>query len=1182
MKRNTFCLRCHQKCRLVMEVVDGKIVSVEDASSRRVPPCIEACPIGTDVPRYVMLISEGRFEEALAVIRETNPLPAICGRVCHRPCELDCSRNALDEPVAIRSLKRAALEYSIKSDLPPQPVPRTHPETVAIVGSGPAGLTAANDLVTAGYGVTVYEAAAIAGGIPATTIPEFILPRAVVKADVDAIRALGVTFIVNTVVGRDVTLEELRQGHQAVIIATGCHHPLTLKIPGAELGEIYDALSFLATIKNNGGVRITGNVVVIGGGDAAMDAARAALRTGAKNVRLACLEGRNEMPARSWEVARAQQEGVLIHSGLAPQRFFGNGDRRVAGVEFQRVDYFEKNADGQIEWALAEDPESRIKISAHTVIVAIGQSSENPSLYKNLDLPITSRGTLAFDPISMSCIEPDIFACGDVVSGPATVTESMASGRRTAGSVMSYFAGTDIAQKGYISSERINIKRSPTNIISRHRVPCLEPSVALHSSDEVEQGYSRQQSRDEAARCLNCITCCPKALTIPDVMYHPDRLLYPLKRAAGRGEGKWTRISWEEALDTIATRIKKIQEKYGPAAVAVSCGSGQKHIGVQALSICKKMWPTPNTHWGRYTCDTPDDMNNAVTFGDLITYEFGPDYEHSMCMVFWGSNPNVGTPAQTRDIFRAIHNGAKVMVIDPRPTPMARRADLWLRIRPGTDMALALAMQQVIIQEELYDRDFVERWCVGFDQLKEHVRDYPPEKVSGITGLTVREIIKAARMYAKNHPACIYVRLGAGGQQITSTQTGRAISTLIPLCGNVDVPGGNLLYYRTFRDRLFWHVYDMGKGIKGPGMVEEMRFGAKEYPLMHHEAVCDMPGMVRGMENGQVKALWCVADNLVVAEMDSRKIWELMRDKVEFSFVSDFFMSPTAELADIVLPAAFYTEIDTLAGEYLYPSNHVMASAKLVDPPGECKDDREVAIEIAKRLGRDVSPWGTVKEYLNWRLRYLDLTFDDVCNLPDSQITFPREFRRYEHSDPPFNTASGKIELYSSVFASMGVDPLPVYKEPPESPQSTPALYREFPLIYTHYRLWSYMHSEGRQIAAQRELIPDACLEMNPETGAHYGLEEGDQVFLETPQSSGKDRIRFRIRFLPDMHPDVVCGPHAWWFPEKPGPDHGCFESNINTLLNLDPPYDPVVGNVQCRAILCRIYKAETKTKRQR
>jgi anaerobic selenocysteine-containing dehydrogenase len=191
--------------------------------------------------------------------------------------------------------------------------------------------------------------------------------------------------------------------------------------------------------------------------------------------------------------------------------------------------------------------------------------------------------------------------------------------------------------------------------------------------------------------------------------------------------------------------------------------------------------------------------------------------------------------------------------------------------------------------------------------------------------------------------------------------------------------------------------------------------------------------------------------------------------------------------------------------------------------------------------------------------------------MPGAQIALPREFRRYERSDPPFNTPSGKIELYSSVLESIGVDPLPVYREPPESPQSTPELYRDFPLIYTHYRLWPYMHSEGRQIAGQRNLIPEPYLEMNPDTGAHYGLREGDWVYLETPHSRGKNQICFKVRFLPEMHPDVAAGPHGWWFPENLEPDHGCFESNINTLLTLDPPYDPVVGNVQCRAILCRI-----------
>jgi len=1109
----------------------------------------------------------------LSEIRETNPLPAICSRICHRPCEAYCSRNAVGEPVAIRALKRSVLEHASKRDRESLPAPRTKPEEVAIIGSGPAGLTAANDLARAGYGVTIYEAAAIPGGIPATVIPEFILPQTILRADIDAIEALGVKFILNTTVGVDVSFQDLKRRYDAVVVASGCSQPLGLNIPGADLDGIYDALTFLRAAKETDGFEINGNAVIIGGGDTAVDAARMALRLGAINVTMACLEHCNEMPARSRDLERAEAEGISIQPGIAPQSFLQQGTAGVVGIEFQKVDIFEKDREGKIDYTLCKGAENRLEMPADVVIVAIGQTSDVDSFVGNGSLT-TRYGTLAADYKTMATRLPGLFACGEVTSGLSNAVESMASGRRAAESVVSYLTG--------LPSGRLKRLSFPIHSVGQKTPPTPEkcepnPASTIPTGgwDETDVGYTRQQSMDEAARCFDCVTCCPKGVTIPDVMYHPDRLLYPLKRIGRRGEGKWARIPWEEALSTIAEKLEAIQQAYGPAAVAVSCGSGQKHIGVQALAICKKMWPTPNTHWGRYTCDTPDDMNNAVTFGDLITYEFGPDYAHSRCMVFWGSNPHVGTPAQTRDINRAIHNGANVIVIDPRPTPIARRADLWLRIRPGTDMALALAMQHVIIREELYDAEFVDKWCFGFKPLKRHVQDYSPEKAADITGLAVKDIVKAARIYAKNRPGCIYVRLGAGGQQVTSTQTGRAISILIALCGNVDVPGGNLLYYRTFRDQLFWHVYDMGKGIKGPGAVEEMRFGAKDYPLMHHEAVCDMPQMVEGMANGQVKALWCVADNLVVAEMDSRKIWQAMRDSVEFTFVSDFFMTPTAELADIVLPAAFYTEIDTLAGEYLYPATHIMASAKLVEPPGDCRDDREVAIEIAKRLGRDVSPWETVKDFLNWRLRYLGVTFDQVCRMPDSQITLPREFRRFECSDPAFNTVSGKIELYSSVFASIGVDPLPVYREPPEGPKSTPGLYNEFPLIYTHYRLWSYMHSEGRQIARQRELIPEAYLEMNPNTGLRYGLCEGQWVYLETPQSQGRDRIRFKVRFLADMHPDVVAGPHAWWFPEKPGPDHGCFESNINTLLRHDAPHDPVVGNVQCRAILCRIYKAE-------
>jgi anaerobic selenocysteine-containing dehydrogenase len=249
----------------------------------------------------------------------------------------------------------------------------------------------------------------------------------------------------------------------------------------------------------------------------------------------------------------------------------------------------------------------------------------------------------------------------------------------------------------------------------------------------------------------------------------------------------------------------------------------------------------------------------------------------------------------------------------------------------------------------------------------------------------------------------------------------------------------------------------------------------------------------------------------------------------------------------------------------------------VVEPLGECKDDREVAIEIAKKMGADVSPWESVRDFLDWRLKYQGITYDELCRRPGSKITFPRRYKRYRNSTPSFSTASGKVELYSTVFEAMGIDPLPLFQEPPESPVSTPEIFEEFPLIYTHYRLPGYMHSEGRQIKRQRQLAPDPYLEINSETASRFGITEGDWVYLETPKSKDRGRIKYRARLVPDMHPDVVAGPHAWWFPERSGPEHGCFDSNINALLTLDPPYDPVVGVPQCRAILCRVEKVESQ-----
>ena len=364
--------------------------------------------------------------------------------------------------------------------------------------------------------------------------------------------------------------------------------------------------------------------------------------------------------------------------------------------------------------------------------------------------------------------------------------------------------------------------------------------------------------------------------------------------------------------------------------------------------------------------------------------------------------------------------------------------------------------------------------------------------------------------------------------------------------------------------------------IRAPAELEAKKLGLKEYPLMQRQSphICDIPETIRAMEDGRVKALWCCGNNLIVAEIDSRRIWNAMKNKLEFTFVSDFFMTPTAELADIVLPAAFYTEVDNLCEAFRYPYNYVTASKKVVEPLEECRDDRWVAIEVARKMGVDVEPWGSVEDWNNWRLKYLGATFDHVWNMPEHRIIFPREFRRYEKSR--FTTPTGKVELYSTLFELYGYDPLPVYHEPPESPVSTPELFKEFPLLYTHYRELHWEHSEGRQIERQRRISPDPLLEINPETAARLGIDDGDWVYLETPKSAGKWRVKYRAKLVPKLLDCVVAGPHAWWFPEKPGPEHGCFDSNINALLSLDPPYDPVIGNGQFRAFLCRVGKVES------
>ena len=474
----------------------------------KLSPCEAACPLHMDVPNYVIAIAEGNIKQALSIIRESNPLPSVCGRVCHHPCEEECNRKVVDSPIAIEWLKRYAADRG--NGEKPSPIPRTREERVAIVGSGPAGLTAAHDLVRKGYGVTIFEAAAIPGGILSSAIPDFILPLEAIQADIDYIKDLGVRIHTNVRVGKDISLRGLRrQGYKAILIATGTQQSTGLRIPGSDLAGISLALPFLKAAKAGEAPPLKGMVWVVGGGGVAMDAARTALRLGANEVHVACLESGGDMPAFQWEIELAEKEGVRIHPSLAPQKFTSKDGTKVSGINFKRVTSTRLDSEGNIRWTLMEGTGSDYTVSTNMVIIAIGQTPETGD---TLDKSLTTgkTGRLAVNERTLETNTRGIFAAGDISATGGTVTEAMAAGRRAATSIDQYLSKIPIAE---VSESREIITIKPEQVPAfftrkeRWEMPRLQPREAVRAFREVDLGYRDWQAVEEANRCLNCRMC---------------------------------------------------------------------------------------------------------------------------------------------------------------------------------------------------------------------------------------------------------------------------------------------------------------------------------------------------------------------------------------------------------------------------------------------------------------------------------------------------------------------------------------------------------------------------------------------------------------------------------------------------------------------------------------------------
>ncbi|RLB42868.1 MAG: hypothetical protein DRH12_04500 [Deltaproteobacteria bacterium] len=645
---------------------------------------------------------------------------------------------------------------------------------------------------------------------------------------------------------------------------------------------------------------------------------------------------------------------------------------------------------------------------------------------------------------------------------------------------------------------------------------------------------------------LNKGYVCLKGIHSADKLYSPHRLKEPLKRTGARGEGKWQKISWDEALSLISENLTRIRDSYGARAVAFCQGmpKGLEHFALIRLA---NIFGSPNVVASQDVCHAPREISGIHTCGFYPVADF---HHPSRLVVLWGSN--ITATNEEGEIcsllLKQLGTGTKLIVVDPRKTSLTKKADLWLQLRPGTDHGLALAILNVIIKEELYDKEFVRRWTHGFSDLANHLDPFSPEALGKAIWLEPKQIRKAARMIAQMKPTSIQ-----WGNPIEHTEyafdAARALICIMAITGNLDTPGGNV-------HALEPNITALGKFVRADVIPEKRKEMIHAYHRTIPRLMTVPPAFFREAVLRErpypVTAAYVQCANPLLSYAESEMTYNAFM-KLDFLAVSDIVMTPTASLADVVLPAATQYEFNDI-GHYGLGHGIILARPKVVDPPQECWPDIKILNELGKRIS-DPSLWfDDYEEMLNLVLKPSGLTYEEFVKR--GYLKGETRFQKFLQSG--FRTPTKKVELRLSQAEKYGLAPLPVFDGPPENTD------KDYPLVLTSAKSPYYLHSSYRWVDSLRKKEPDPYVLIHPQTASEYGIKTGEDVRVETRWGS----ITQKAKLTETVHPKVVYVSHGWWTAEENRHDWKTYNDNMLTSVK---EVGKEFGTPNLKGVACRI-----------